>query len=258
MDALYVLIHSPLCGPLTWSLVAGQLRQRRIEVIVPTLHDADESDEPYWRQQAGSVAAALAAIPADRPLILIGHSGAGSLLPIIHRMTPHPVATYIFVDAGLPHGGTSRLDEMEATAPEFAARFRAMLEAGDRYPAWTDADLCPLIPDDRLRQGMIAELCPRSLPFWTEMFPPLLGWPDAPCAYLQCTTSYGASVAHAKREGWPFHAFDAGHFHMLVEPGAVADTLLALRDEVAARGPHDHPARSPRRASSSGSRTIPS
>lgn len=234
-DTIYALIHSPLCGPLTWSPVADQLRQRGIEVIIPTLHDTDESDEPYWQQHAGSVAAALAAIPTDQPLILIGHSGAGPLLPIIHQMAPQPVAAYIFVDAGLPHGEISRLDEMETNAPEFAVRFRTTLETGDRYPAWTEADLRPVIPDDRLRRGMIAELHPRSLPFWREIFPPLPDRPDAPCAYLQFTTSYGASVAHAKREGWPFRAFDAGHFHMLVDPVAVADTLVELSGEAGSR-----------------------
>ena len=39
---VYVLIHSPLVGPLTWKLVADQMRQRDMEVIVPTLVDAPD------------------------------------------------------------------------------------------------------------------------------------------------------------------------------------------------------------------------
>ena len=44
---MYVLIHSPLVGPLTWKLVAEEMRRRDIEVIVPTLVDAPDSEEPY-------------------------------------------------------------------------------------------------------------------------------------------------------------------------------------------------------------------
>ena len=52
---VYVLIHSPLVGPLTWKLVADQMRQRNREVIVPTLVDSPDSEEPYWKQHAESV-----------------------------------------------------------------------------------------------------------------------------------------------------------------------------------------------------------
>ncbi|MHB8644397.1 MAG: hypothetical protein ACYDAR_01255 [Thermomicrobiales bacterium] len=239
---IFVLVHSPLCGPLTWAPVAEQLRQRGIEAIVPTPHDTEGGAAPYWRQQTRSVAAALARIPTERSLVLVGHSGAGSLLPAIRQMTPHPVAAYFFVDAGLPHGGTSRLDEMESNAPEFAAQFRRNLASGGRYPTWGDADLAPIIPDDGLRRGMIAELQPRSLAFFTEPFPPLAHWPDAPCAYVRFTASYPASVAHARHEGWPFRAFDAGHFHMLVDPVAVTDALIDLKDQCLAQSAYQpHP-----------------
>jgi pimeloyl-ACP methyl ester carboxylesterase len=232
---VFALIHSPLCGPLTWSPVAEELRRRGIEAVVPMLHDDEGSAEPLWAQQAQSAAAALTAIPADRPLVLVGHSGGGSLLPIIRQMTPHPLAAYLFVDAGLPHGGTSRLDEMETNAPTFAAQFRQHLASGGRYPTWSDADLATLIPDDVLRSGMVAELQPRALPFWTETLPSLPDWPDVPCAYMQFTASYPASVERAEREGWPLRTFDAGHFHMLVDPVAVTDALLELRDAATAR-----------------------
>lgn len=234
---VFALIHSPLCGPMTWVSVAEELRRRGIEAVVPALRDDEGNAEPLWRQEAASAAAALVSIPTTRPLILVGHSGAGSLLPSIRRMTSHGVAAYLFIDAGLPHGRTSRLDEMEANAPEFAAPFRRNLASGGRYPTWSDDDLRPLIPDDALRRGMLAELRPRALPFWAEPFPPLPGWPDAPCGYLRFTPSYPASVERAQREGWPFRAFDAGHFHMLVDPVAVTDALLDLAGETAGGGP---------------------
>src|SRR6266567_956088 len=115
MDALVVLIHSPLVGPFTWSLVAQSLQSAGFEVLVPALTDRRATPPPYWQQHSASVQRALASIAEDRPLVLVGHSGAGSLLPAIAHATNHPVKAYLFVDAGLPHPGQSHLDEMEAS-----------------------------------------------------------------------------------------------------------------------------------------------
>jgi hypothetical protein len=39
MESLMVLVHSPLVGPFTWSLVARQLQAGGFDVLVPTLTD---------------------------------------------------------------------------------------------------------------------------------------------------------------------------------------------------------------------------
>src|SRR5258705_13024542 len=65
---IYVLIHSPLVGPLTWQLVADEMRQREIDVVVPTLVDSPDSGEPFWKQHAESVSQAIASVPKEMPL----------------------------------------------------------------------------------------------------------------------------------------------------------------------------------------------
>jgi hypothetical protein len=142
---------------------------------------------------------------------------------------PHPVAAYLFVDAGLPLDGMSRLGEMEAYGSTFGAQLRVDLEAGHIYPEWTDEMLHPVIPDDRLRRGIVTELQPRGLDFFTEPFPPLSGWPDAPCACIHFTTSYDPAIAEARQRGWPICSFaNAGHFHMLVDPEGVTNALIEM------------------------------
>ena len=227
-EPLLVLIHSQLVGPLTWLPVADELRRRGTEAMVPVLHDAEDAGLPYWRQHAESVARALAPLPADRPLILAGHSGAGMLLPAVRELSGRPVAGYIFVDAGIPEDGKSRLELMEAEVPEFAAEFRRALEAGARYPTWRDEDLRELIPEAALRQSLLEDLRPRALPFFAEPIPVFAGWPDAPCAFLKFSPAYDVDAAQALRLRWAYRELDAGHFHMLVEPGEVADALLGL------------------------------
>lgn len=110
MDSLMVLIHSPLVGPFTWSLVAQQLQAGGFDVLVPVLTDSGETPPPYWQQHAASVQQALVPIPPERPLVLVGHSGAGSLLPVLAHTARRPITGYLFVDAVLPHPGKTQLD----------------------------------------------------------------------------------------------------------------------------------------------------
>ena len=228
MDNLIVLVHSPLVGPFSWSLVAQQLQAIGFDVLVPTLADSAETPAPYWQQQAASMQQALAGVPRERPLVLIGHSGAGSLLPVLAQASHHPISAYLFVDAGLPHPGQSQLDEMEVNAPAFAHELRQLLASGECFPNWTDEDLSEELPDRAIRQQVLAELQPRSLDFFKEVRPDVPGWPGMHNGYLLFTPGYGHYLEQAQKAGWPSQTLPAGHFHMLVDPVAVALALVNL------------------------------
>jgi pimeloyl-ACP methyl ester carboxylesterase len=228
MDNLVVLVHSPLVGPFTWSLVAQHLQAVGFDVLVPTLTDSGNTPPPFWQQHIASMHRALASIPQERPLVLVGHSGSGSLLPVLAQAAQHPVNAYLFVDAGLPHPGQSQLDEMEASVPAFAQELRKSLASGERFPQWSDEDLSEEIPDKRTRQHLLAELQPRPLSFFEEVMPGVPRWSDAPCGYLLFTEGYRHFLEQAQRAGWPSRTFHAGHFHMLVDPVAVAAALIEL------------------------------
>ncbi len=226
----FILIPSPLCGSATWEPVAAALRGQGHNATIARLHDGDPA-QPYWRQHAATAAVALTQLPPDRVPLLVAHSGAGPLLPAIRRAAGRSVGGYLFADAGLPHPGHSRLDELTQAVPALAAILRADLLAGGRYPAWDDAALRSLIPDPARRATTLAALRPRSLAFFTEVLPPNDAWPDAPCAYLRFSAAYDAHAAAAQARGWPIRAFDAGHFHQLVDPDAAAEALLSLAAE---------------------------
>lgn len=225
---MFVLVPSPLVGPATWAPVAAVLREHGYDTIVPMLTDQADDPRPTWQQHAEAVAQALAGADAKAPLILAGHSGAGPLLPAIRRQRAHPVAAYLFVDAGIPRDRASRLDLLAAEAPEWAAAFREDLLAGARYPTWTDDDLWELVPDAQQRAAVLTEMRPRPLAFFSEPIPVFAGWPDAPCAYLHFSAAYEVPAAHAQRAGWAYRRIDAGHFHMLVDPAGVAQAMLDL------------------------------
>ncbi len=221
MSPLFVLVHSPLVGPFTWALVADELRQRGHRVLVPEL--ANPTEAPFWPRHADSVARALEALPAAEPVLLVGHSGAGPLLPGIARAAALPVGSYVFVDAGLPASGESRMG-----TGGFADYLRDLYGRGERFPNWREEDLRDIVPDPVLRARLITELRPQPLAFWEERLPMLEDWPDAPGAYLQFTSTYDAPAEQARRLGWPYRHLQGDHFHMLVDPTAVADMLLEL------------------------------
>lgn len=234
MQPAFVLVHSPLVGPTTWSLVADTLQRQGFETIVPTLGSVNPA-LPYWEQHATEVAEALKSVSLGVPLILVGHSGAGPLLPAIRQLAQRDVAAYIFVDAGIPVNGRSQLDLMALESPEFAGQFREALESGERFPTWSTEDLQGIIPDETFRNRIVNELQPRSLDYFNEPLPVFDGWPDAPCAYIQFTATYEVFAERARNEGWAVHRIGAGHFHMLVDPEGVTTVLLVFARSMQSR-----------------------
>ena len=225
-NTTYVLIHSPLVGPLTWRLVQRELVNQSGEVVCPALKDRGDDERPFWKQHAESLAQGLARLPPDRRVILVAHSGAGPLLPVMAQAAALPVAGYVFVDAGIPRPQASRLDLMRLQDQPWTEAFYQALLQGDRYPTWREEDLRSVIPDADLRQQVIAEVNPRALPFFAEPIPVFAGWPDAPCAYIKFSSSYDWDYREARRAGWYAREVSGGHFHMLVDAAGVTAVLL--------------------------------
>ena len=149
MGLHFVLVHSPLVGPVTWTLVADALGQRGYRALVPEL--ASRTEAPFWPRHAQSVAHMLAGLPLDEPVVLVGHSGAGPLLPASARAAARTVAAYVFVDAGLPGGGESRMG-----TGDFAAYLRDLYGRGERFPNWRDEDLRESVPNPLLRARLLS------------------------------------------------------------------------------------------------------
>jgi hypothetical protein len=227
-DPPIVLIPSPLLGPYSWSLVGEELRARGWEALVAVDLRDPVGRQPCWRRTVGGVEASPRDVADERSIALVAHSGAGPLLPAAGAAVRQPIAAYLFVDAGLPSGGRSRLQAIAAEDASFAADLRAALDAGRRFPAWTDEDLRALVPDAHRRRALLDEFRPRGPEYWTEELPTVSRWPIAPCGYLQFSAPYRSAADRARRAGWPTRHLPAGHFHQLVDPAGVVDALIDL------------------------------
>ncbi|HEY2508051.1 MAG TPA: alpha/beta hydrolase [Streptosporangiaceae bacterium] len=224
MQVRLLLVHSPLVGSGTWGPVATDLAGAGYAVVVADLAETAAGGPPYHLRQAQAIAAAA----GDQPVILIGHSRAGPLLPSAGTMLGDSVLGYVFVDSRLPAPGCSWLD----TVPAFATRLRDLADPDGWLPPWSrwwaDEELAALFPDPAVRQHFAAG-CPRlPMAMLEEVYPPVPGWPDAPCSYLQLSDEYAGDAARARRLGWRVIHQPSHHLALLTDPEQVARELRQL------------------------------
>lgn len=226
-----VLVHSPLTGPQAWGVLPTVLRERGHEVVVV---DVVEDDGPPFASRFVARAALQVRDAAEEaPTVLVGHSGAGVLLPSLgaaRRAARSSVVGYVFLDAGLPPARpVTQLDIIRGEGSPFAQDLEDLLGSGGRFPDWTDDDLRELVPDDAARSSLLASLQPKPVDYWTERLPVIADWPDAPCGFLRLSPAYDGPARQAAQRGWPVvngpDERPGGHFAMLVDPEAVASDL---------------------------------
>ena len=233
---LLLLCPSPLLRAAAWGDLPDRLRTLGHQVGVP---DPTPDDEPPYAVRWIAACAQTAATLATGPVVLVGHSGAGPLLPRLGaavQAAGRPVAAYVFLDASLPRERPgNRLDLLATEDADWTVELKTHLEAGGRFPEWTDEALAEAIPDAAARTQLLEAVRARPLAFFTEALPTAGdgepgGWPDAPCGYLLASATYESRARIASGRGWPVVEHLAGHFTALVDPDGTAaalDHLLA-------------------------------
>jgi hypothetical protein len=217
-----VLVHSPLVGPLTWELAAGCFRRNGYPVVVCSLAGVADDGAPHYQRFAEATAHAVVATD----VVLVGHSGAGPLLPAIADAMGANVRGAVFVDATLPHPGSSWFD----TAPPQRREHLAGLVRAGRLPPWNEwfpaEVLDALLPEAGMRERFIAELASLPLAYFEEAAPVTRSWSAVRCAYVRLSEAYDQSADEAERQGWWVRRENADHLAMLTQPGRVADAVL--------------------------------
>ncbi|MDQ4069189.1 MAG: alpha/beta hydrolase [Actinomycetota bacterium] len=215
--ASFVLVHSPLVGPTTWSWVANEIERYGHQVIVPSLLDAATSGS--WEACVSAVATAA---PPGVPHVLVGHSGAGPLLPAIaEQLNP---SRLVFVDARLPPTeGTSAL-----VPEQFLGALTALAQDGV-LPPWSDwfepGTMETLIPDPGRREAVVAELPRLPLSYFQARVPMPEGWAIAPCTYVLLSEAYRHDANQAATRGWTVIELLGSHLDLVAQPLKLAEIL---------------------------------
>jgi hypothetical protein len=220
----FVLVHSPLVGPLTWSWVADELHRRGHRVVVPSLKHAAVSGG--WSACVGAV---VQEVPTDEPAVLVGHSGAGPLLPVIaDRIRPSP-APIVFVDAGVP----PLLGDAPLVPDEFGDFLTALARDGV-LPKWSEwfgsGTTEALVPDRDRRAAVVADLPELSLSYFEGRVPMPRGWSGAAGAYILLSDPYRPDAAEAASRGWPVIELAGAHLDIVTRPAEVTDVLLGVTE----------------------------
>ena len=219
------LIHSPFVGATTWTPVAAALRGLGHGIAQPVCGPWD--GEPYYQRLARGIASQLGA-EDDTPLILVGHSGAGALLPSVAEAVGGHVYGAIFVDAILPHPARGWF---ETAPPALAAHLLSRAANGflPRWDRWFPQDvLVRLLPDAVQRAAFVAELPAAPVAYADEAAPTCPSWPPARCGYLQLSDGYAGEAQAASAAGWLLRRDIIHHLASLTHADRVAASLHAM------------------------------
>lgn len=218
--AAFILVHSPLVGPATWSWVADELGRRGHRVAVPS--PAPSIVLGGW---PAFVHAVVRQIVVDVRGVLVGHSGAGPLLPVIASQLEAPAARLVFVDAGVPP-----LRGEAALVPEHFRDSLTGLAQDGMLPKWSEwfgpGTMETLIPDPDRRATILAELPQIPLSFFDDPVPMPDAWSDRDCAYILLSDPYRSDADEAASRGWPVVELPGAHLDLVTRPAEVTEALL--------------------------------
>jgi hypothetical protein len=222
---VFLLVHPPLLGPGVWSLGAELLRGEGHRVEVPDLRPATQVSVGWWDRAADECAGHVASGGA----VVVAHSGAGVLVPLVCRRAAASAA--VLVDAVMPsQAGTTtpsaRLRELVSSLPSESG----LLPPWSAW--WTDEQLVDVLPQEDLRTLLVAEEPRLRVDFYDQAVPVPEGWEPSVLGYLRLSHAYDDDAREARRRGWRVSVEEGGHLDPLRRPSQVINGVLGLLDGV--------------------------
>jgi pimeloyl-ACP methyl ester carboxylesterase len=216
------LVHGGGFGAWCWERLIPQLEARN--------HRAATVDLTTEDQEAGAAhcgAVVTDAFGAIDDLVLVGHSLAGLIIPLV--AAERPVRSLVFLHALLPLPGQSVVDQLRAEPDMFNPEMFAI-----QRPFWEDFEVAnrflfhgcaPEVAQDAFRQ-----LRPETGILGREVTP-LQTWPKVACAYIVCTEDRTATPGWARRAARERLVIEpmeisSGHCPFLSHPQQLADVLV--------------------------------
>jgi hypothetical protein len=200
---------------------------------VPSLTEVLARPAPYYSALGAAVANEVdRQQDRDDGMVLMGHSGAGALLPGIAAAANTKVAGMVFVDALLPHPGRSWLETVPA---EMREQLIDLAEDGF-LPRWNEwfppGTIERLVPEAKLRASFCRDLPRLPLDYFTEPAPEFPSPDPASSAYLKLSDAYTAEANEAERRGWFVTSLVSHHLAIFTEPEEISEKLIEIADAI--------------------------
>ena len=229
--AEFVLVHGTTQSLAGWDLLAGELRKRGYNVITVDM----PADEPEWTVADYASHAAVQAGEPGGSRVVVGHSGAGVLLPSIAEAAGASAAVWLAAYVPDLVGGQSMLDDIKAHRDEMFS------------PDWLGVDPTS---DPELALRFLFHDCDQQVRQWAlgtlRLFNP------GPAVYRHAPAPLRAAIVRAcivpgadrtLRPEWMRQAarrrlgiepaeIDAGHCPHVSQPWRVAEILSGLQEDL--------------------------
>ncbi len=215
-------VPSPLLGPSSFQPLAKVLADRGLDVAVADLRPALAGGSPAWPEMVRL--ANRAAKSQLGEVVVIGHSGAGAVLPGIGAALGERLARLVFVDAILPPAtGVHRY-------PDTIRGFAADLATGGVLPSWLDwwppSTVADLLPDPAQVDLLRSDISETPELWFDEEIPVPIAWTEGDVLYLRLSPAYDEELERARSLGWPAVALESTHLGIVTEPEAIADAIF--------------------------------
>ena len=218
-----VLMHSPFLGPSSMRPLADELASDGVAVLLVDLQ-MTVNEAPVHQRLMGAFADALDDAGVAGPLVLVGHSGAGPLLPGFADALERDVAGLVFLDSDLPTPGRAWRETVD---PVLVSQVKASVRDGKlpRWDRWFSEDPLRLVPAG-LREEMRDEAPEVPWEFLKEQRPSV-EWSGA-CGYVLLSPVYENAARKAEELGWPVERVESHHLAAATSPSAVAAALKSV------------------------------
>jgi len=218
-----VLMHSPFLGPSSMRPLADELASDGVAVLLVDLQ-MTVNEAPVHQRLIGAFADALEDAGVADELVLVGHSGAGPLLPGFADALELEVAGLVFLDSDLPTPGKAWRETVD---PALVNQVKASVRGGrlPRWDRWFSEDPLRLVPAG-LREEMRDEAPEVPWEFLKEQRP-VVEWSGA-CGYVLLSSAYEEAAAQAEALGWPVERVESHHLAAATSPSTVAAALRSV------------------------------
>ena len=231
----FALVHGAFHDARCWERLTPLLEEAGHGVVAMDLPNEDNS--ATFDTYADVVCAALDGCSDD--LIIVGHSYAGSVIPLVAAR--RPVRHLVYVCAYVPDLGRSLADQL-GDEPELLnpACYQALQADAESRMEWCDLGLAQSLMyadcDEPTVQTAIARLRPQSVSAY-GLPTSLAEFPAVSCTFITCSEDQilGAECAGRiarERLGAGVIELPGSHSPFLSRPSALADVLRHTADGV--------------------------